>query len=390
MIRKLLVPSRCCVSQIIARSFSKIDNASKKSRASEELEFLDDMMGSCWDSPEEPVSFDSSLKKWELTLICNEIDSAGNLRTNPSKYRKSQLCVMHELQPRDLRKLDGTLKNQLPGILVRSSAILVNLDIIKAIIKSDRFILFESLDLAERIKQNAFLKELQRHVKINLKSTKTLSFEFQVLEFILIKTCAVFQQELEQLLPNIETASNDFGQYVHWDKLKGILECKKKINHFKSRIANIRDAISEVLNSDADMAAMYLSNKDLSNPRPVSAHEEIELLLETYLKIADEMVTRVEELSLNIESTEDIINIGLIGQRNELLLLELKLTIGTFAASMGGFGASLFGMNLTSHLEATSAGFYIASGSLITIALASFLGAWKRMRNLVQNKKLFS
>jgi magnesium transporter len=321
-------------------------------------------------------------KKSELTLLCHELDSTGLIRVTSGRYKKSELCLLHGLQPRDLRKLDGTLKNQLPAVLVRDSAILVNLEYIKAIIKKDSIILFESLDLNERCEQNFFLKELQATIKTSKGSL--LPFEFQILEFILQKICSHFQLEFDNLLPEIEGSLMRFDNYVHWDRLKLILDCKKKINHFKSKVSNYKDAISDVLNSDDDMAAMYLSSKTSNRPRPISAHEEIELLLENYLKMADEIVSRLEELSLNMESTEDIVNIGLVGQRNELLLLELKLTIGTFAASMGGFGAGLFGMNLHSHLETSPWGFYLASSTLLTISIISFTFAWKKMKFLVK------
>ena len=319
----------------------------------------------------------------ELTLVCNELDSQGNIKTVSGKFLKGEVCFMHSLQPRDLRKLDGTLKNQLPAILVRESAILINLDFIKAVVKPDSVVLFESMNLSERVRQNRFIFELQQKIKTTKDQPFNLPFEFQITELILQKVCNNLQQEFDDLLPQMEKTLADFVKRVHWDKLKKLLECKRKINHFKSKVQNIRNTIAEVLDSDDDMSAMYLSSKRKQGRRPTSAHEEIELLLETYLKMADEVVSRVEELSSNMESTEDIVNIGLVGQRNELLLLELKLTIGTFSASLGGFGASLFGMNLVSSLESSKFAFFIASGMFAGISSTAFMIAWRKMRQLV-------
>jgi magnesium transporter len=63
----------------------------------------------------------------------------------------------------------------------------------------------------------------------------------------------------------------------------------------------------------------------------VDEHEEVELMLESYLKTAEELASRTQVLASNMSSTEDIVNISLMGQRNEMLLLELRLGIGTFA-----------------------------------------------------------
>lgn len=41
--------------------------------------------------------------------------------------------------------------------------------------------------------------------------------------------------------------------------------------------------------------------------------------VETYLKEADEILSRTQQLEENIQSTEDIINISLDSQRNAIL-----------------------------------------------------------------------
>jgi len=85
-----------------------------------------------------------------------------------------------------------------------------------------------------------------------------------------------------------------------------------------------------------------------------------------------------------MQSTEDIVNIGLVGQRNELLLLELKLGIGTFAASMGGFGASVLGMNIPNHMEHNQIAFAAVLTGLLAVAGTTFAVTWRRLMMLVK------
>ena len=132
----------------------------------------------------------------EPSLICNEIDAEGRLHVSCGKILKSTLCASYGIQPRDLRKLDGTLKNQLPVILVRSSAILVNLGMVKAIIRYNGVTLFEGLELEERLMQQQYITEIQTKLKTNLAlGLQQQPFEFVVLETILQKTLQSLQDE---------------------------------------------------------------------------------------------------------------------------------------------------------------------------------------------------
>ena len=151
---------------------------------------------------------------------------------------------------------------------------------------------------------------------------------------------------------------------------------------------NIRDSISEVLSSDDDMAAMYLTSK-LEYPRVnrlSSDHEEIEIIMEYYLKSVHEISSSLEEMEENVQSTEEIVSIGLEGQRNDLILLELKLTMGTLAAAIGAFGASIFGMNLKSNAETMPFVFYLVTTGLLSIALLIYRRCLKNLKHVVGGK----
>ena len=325
----------------------------------------------------------SVLRHNELKLICTELDRHGHSSLRQGIFSKSSLCSSLGLQARDLRKLDGTLKNQLPSILIRPSAILVNFDSVRAVIKCDRVTFFNGQEISSQV-QAVLIKDLA--TKLRTKSSSApLPFEFIAIETILQTTLQALQDEFDCMAPAIEQHLTILERFVHWDKLKTMLECKKRVALFHERISSLRNCIAEVLESDADMAAMYLTAKSgNSQPRPVYAHEEIELLLESYLKIAEEIVSRVQLLASNIQSTEDIVNIGLVGQRNELLLLELKLGIGTFSASMGGFGASVLGMNLINGMEGNPQAFFIILTGLISVSLFAFTSSWRRMLQLIR------
>jgi magnesium transporter len=52
-----------------------------------------------------------------------------------------------------------------------------------------------------------------------------------------------------------------------------------------------------------------------------------------------------------VRSTEDIVELILDANRNELLALDLKVSIGTLGLTSGALVAGLFGMNVRSPLR---------------------------------------
>ena len=89
---------------------------------------------------------------------------------------------------------------------------------------------------------------------------------------------------------------------------------------------------------------MYLTAKSLGAPRDASEHEELELLMESFDKQVEEIVSEVENLSANVSATEAIVELILDSNRNELLALDLKVSIGTLGLTSGALVAGLFGM----------------------------------------------
>jgi magnesium transporter len=100
------------------------------------------------------------------------------------------------------------------------------------------------------------------------------------------------------------------------------------------------------------MAQMYLTTfHNTGNERPVTKHEEVEMLLETYYTQLEDNLNRIREVIMNIKSTKEFLQITLDSVRNRMMYIELRLNIGVFALAVGTFIAGLFGMNLMSHME---------------------------------------
>ncbi|KAK4696961.1 magnesium transporter, partial [Phenoliferia sp. Uapishka_3] len=81
------------------------------------------------------------------------------------------------------------------------------------------------------------------------------------------------------------------------DKLRLLLQYSRKLSAFQKRATLVQECLEEVLENDDDLAAMYLTAKLSGTPRDASEHEEIELLLESFSKQCEEIVSEVENLS---------------------------------------------------------------------------------------------
>ena len=64
--------------------------------------------------------------------------------------------------------------------------------------------------------------------------------------------------------------------------------------------------MEELLEADDDLADMYLSEKASGGEREEDDHTEIEMLLESYHKVTDEIVQAAENLVSNIRNTEEM------------------------------------------------------------------------------------
>lgn len=133
---------------------------------------------------------------------------------------------------------------------------------------------------------------------------------------------------------------------------------------------------------DEDLSAMYLTSASLGRPRALHDHEQLELLLESFTKQVEEIVSEIDNTVANIQSTQEIAELMLDSGRNALLALDIKLSIATLGAGCAALVAGLFGMNLTSHLESSPIAFYIATGSAAGFGVLIFLFGLKTLRRV--------
>ncbi|KAE8131543.1 hypothetical protein BDV38DRAFT_264160 [Aspergillus pseudotamarii] len=291
----------------------------------------------------------------ELRLRCTEFDNNGDVTLVNGEFRKSELIAKYGLLPRDLRKIDSST---LPHILVRPSAILINLLHLRVLIKADRVLVFDAYGSTDSYMQSLFVYDLEGKLRQKQsQGAQALPYEFRALEAVLISVTAGLEEEFNGVREPVVRVLRALEEDIDRDKLRHLLIYSKKLGSFEQKARLVRDAIDDLLEADDDLAAMYLTERAEGVQRQEHDHQEVEMLLESYHKVCDEIVQASGNLVTGIRNTEEVVKAILDANRNSLMLLDLKFSIGTLGLATGTLFSALYGMNLKNFIEESDFGF---------------------------------
>ncbi|KAI5477158.1 hypothetical protein MNV49_006814 [Pseudohyphozyma bogoriensis] len=324
-----------------------------------------------------------------MGMRCTTLDRNGDVKSVEGEFGKQELCVRFGVEGRDLRKLDcegpwlcfSAVPTVVPTILVRRSAILLTILHLRVVITANEVSLFDSMGSEDSWLKGVFIWHLEHALKATNKASLRLPYEFRALESCLISVTTALETEMNNIRNMVVDLLDGLEDHIERDKLRLLLQYSRKLSAFQKRATLVQECLQEVLDNDDDLAAMYLTAKAEGKPRDPHDHEEIELLLESFSKQCEEIVSEIESLNANVRHTEDIIELILDSNRNSLLGMDLKVSICTLGLTSGALVAGLFGM-LTSTLETTPYAFPIVTAFAFSFAgLVSIIGL-RRLRKM--------
>ncbi|KAI0203299.1 cora-domain-containing protein [Astrocystis sublimbata] len=320
----------------------------------------------------------------EPRLRCTEVDDNGNVMLVDSEFKKSELIARFGLLPRDLRKIDSS---NLPHILVRPTSILLNLLHLKVLIKHNTVLLFDVYGTKASYPQSAFMYDLQGKLQQKAPATNGgLPYEFRALEAVLQSVTQELEADFEAVRDPVIRILGELEDDIDRHKLRVLLILSKRVSTFEQKAKLVRDAIEELLEADDDLVAMYLTEKSHDITRQLDDHTEVEMLLESYYKLCDEIVQEAQNLVSSIRNTEEIIRAILDANRNSLMLLDLKFSVGTLGLAMGTFIAGLYGANLENFIEETNWGFGAVTAISVIMSLLVCRYGLSKLRHLQRIK----
>jgi magnesium transporter len=249
-------------------------------------------------------------------------------------------------------------------------------------------LVFDVYGSTDSYAQSLFMYDLEGKLRQKQSSAalaaggNNLPYEFRALEAVLISVTSGLESEFEGVREPIVRVLRELEEDIDRDKLRHLLIYSKKLGTFEQKARLVRDAIEDLLEADDDLASMYLTEKARGKQREEQNHDEVELLLESYHKIADEIVQVSSNLVSAIRNTEEIVRAILDANRNSLMLLDLKFSIGTLGISAGMFIAALYGMNLKNFIEEDHLGFAGVTGLCTAVTVFGCMWAFRRLRKV--------
>ncbi|XP_017253283.1 magnesium transporter MRS2-I [Daucus carota subsp. sativus] len=308
---------------------------------------------------------------------------------------KHAIMQRFHIHARDLRVLDPLLSYP-STILARDNAILLNLEHIKAIITAQEVLLRDPLDdniipVVEELRRRLPSLNItpQDHGEEKESSvqndgeaggdTTEPPFEFRALEVALQAICSFLAARTNELEISAYPALDELTSKISIHNLDKVRKLKSGMTSLTARVQKVRDELEQLLDEENDLADLYLSRKlsrasllsgsvgaslYISSPHISSKIsrasrasmesiqgdetnvEELEMLLEAYFMQIDGTLNKLTMVREYIDDTEDYINIQLDKHRNQLIQLELFLSLGTLCFAVYSLVAGIFGMNI--------------------------------------------
>ena len=133
-----------------------------------------------------------------------------------------------------------------------------------------------------------------------------LPYEFRALEAVLISVTTGLEGEFEVVSEPVVRVLRELEEDIDRDKLRHLLIYSKRLGTFEQKARLVRNAIDVLLDADDDLVSMYLTERAQGKYREEDDHTEVEMLLESYHKVCDEIVQVSENLVGNIRNTEEM------------------------------------------------------------------------------------
>ncbi|TYZ65050.1 hypothetical protein PybrP1_004502 [[Pythium] brassicae (nom. inval.)] len=284
-------------------------------------------------------------------------------------------CDLQPVHMRDLRKLDSSFSagSQETSIVLRKQAILVNADPIRAIVMRHSCLVLvpDGADSLLSLLTNGF-RECARD-----KDSDT-PFEFLALEAILDTLSRVFSDEFEEFAAEIGGMLDSLARVkIMTGELETLRVMKNAINAFETQVDSLRRALMSILDNEEDLRLLYVT-KLYNEPSLIYElgsfdPEEVEILLEAYLKDIYSTRTKAMLLQHRIQATESLVTMKLDYGRNYLLALDLVFSLVGVGLGVGTLISGIFGMNLKIDVPNTTTSFWWV---LVGIFLGSALIIW--------------
>jgi magnesium transporter len=207
------------------------------------------------------------------------------------------------------------------------------------------------------------------------------SFEFKCMEALLMTMFSHIEAEWSQLEPDVLEALADLLEsQMQLEKLRQV---KNRVATFDVQVGGLRQGLMELLNHDDDLQEMrdFCADRAFSMSM-VDADEtdleiqDVEVLMEAYMREIHNMQSKVKLLDRQIDHTEELVEMRLDAARNRILKANLTLSLASASLSVAMVLTGAFGMNLKSGWEEDDHKFWGVGAFSVALCSALFVGGY--------------
>ena len=253
-----------------------------------------------------------------------------------------------------LYKRDLELSRSSSEILLRRACFFLKLEHIRVLVSEQEVLVFDdnpiATDFASRLRSELF-------------PGAGTPMELAVLESALIYSNNNFQNRLALLDPLARRLLRELVSSANEDSSLRLIPVKTAISRFHTALV----AYKRALERDDLVHGMHVS----SEAQPDLPHA-LAVLLADYRTRAEEVLGALEDLREEVESVESTITQVLSASRNDLMRLNLRISMAALACGVSSMGFSAFGMNLVSGFETVPGAFPAAVGAIALGGLSAY------------------
>lgn len=293
--------------------------------------------------------------------------------------------LVPEIKARDLRRLEysfGLLEE--PTVMVRRHVVLLSFDPYRVIVLSNRIIVIVPQGGSDSLLNN-FRDSLQSWKNERGGDAGVVGggipFEAHVYETIITGVIRLLCNDYQSTERIVLSVLRRFKQatIVSIDVQETMRLLKIKLQSMAATVASYRRCLTDLLEDDETMAFMNLSKLrqfpsyyTCDDAAFKATHQEIEVLLESYLADYNSLAMKMSLLQQSLQSAEELWSLRLDTSRNQLLVADTILSVVAICFSIGSFVGSLLGMNLYTGVEQTQGVF--AAVTCVTLIAMTIIG----------------
>ena len=268
----------------------------------------------------------------------------------------------HKLSMRDqqmiLKSTDSRECLTYPSLMPRPSSkcFIFDMEHIKLVCFKDECLILNVEDNAAQIYVEGLKDQFKctgQDSKRNMDEVTLLDFEHVILEFALENVVQKFRRHLLTVRPALGELLQHIEQSPKSNSLRKLLPVKKSLIEFEQKVESVKNILKTILSKGEDMVGLYLTDCE----RSVGEHEEIEMLLRSYLAHLEGIGMEMKIMLEMIEDTDQYVSVHLDTVRNEMIKMGIFLEIGSLVMGFGAVISGIFGMNLKNYMEENDSAF---------------------------------